>query len=136
MDEEVDETKKAQSEEIATVSKQLKIMDLELKKQKVGMDMRIVYLGVVDMEQYTWMNDITVSRLAAKLRSCHPPPWKNSEKPAIIKYYVSKTEKQALLRLRQKLRGSNIYVNEHLTKKNADMLPEDIKQNPTWTKCS
>lgn len=52
--------------------------------------------------------------------ACHTLPRRNSEaKPAIIVRFVNRKHKTELLRQAKKLKGTGVYLNEHLTKKNA-----------------
>lgn len=56
------------------------------------------------------------------IQACHPLPRKDKNiKPAIIIRLVNRKQKIALLKQGRKLRGSNVYLNEHLTKKNSDI---------------
>lgn len=74
------------------------------------------------------------------IEACHPLPRKNkNDKPAIIIRFTNRKNKNALLRQGKKLRGTDVYVNEHLTKKNADIarkarfLRKQRKIQSTWT---
>ncbi|KAL4000613.1 heterogeneous nuclear ribonucleoprotein R [Sarotherodon galilaeus] len=74
------------------------------------------------------------------IEACHPLPRKNnSGKPSIIIRFVNRKSKKELLRQAKKLRGTNVYINEHLTKKNADIarqariLRRQNKIQSTWT---
>lgn len=72
--------------------------------------------------------------------ACYPLPQRNkADKPAIIMRFTNRKHKNALLRQGRKLKGSDVYVNEHLTKKNADIarkahfLGKQGKVQSTWT---
>lgn len=56
------------------------------------------------------------------IEGCHSLPRKNqSDKPTIVMRFVNRKHKNLLLKQGRKLRGTNVYVNDHLTKKNADI---------------
>uniref|UniRef100_A0A1A8S4V6 Uncharacterized protein n=2 Tax=Nothobranchius TaxID=28779 RepID=A0A1A8S4V6_9TELE len=74
------------------------------------------------------------------IEGCHTLPRKNmNQKPAIIIRFVNRKQKKELLKQGRKLKGTNVYVNEHLTKKNADiarqarLLRKQKKIQSTWT---
>lgn len=74
------------------------------------------------------------------IEACHPLPRRNaSDKPAIIIRFVNRKHKNALLKQGRKLKGSNVYMNDHLTKSNADIakkaryLKKLGKIQNTWT---
>lgn len=74
------------------------------------------------------------------IEACHPLPRKDdSEKRAIIMRFVNRKHKTALLKQGRKLRGTNVYINEHLTKQNADiarkarLMKKQGKIQHTWT---
>lgn len=74
------------------------------------------------------------------IEACHPLPRRNkADKPAIIIRFTNRKHKIALLRQGRKLKGTDVYVNEHLTKKNADIarkarfLKKQGKIQSTWT---
>ena len=74
------------------------------------------------------------------IEACHPLPTKNkSMKPAIIIRFVNRKKKTEMIKQGKKLRGTNVYLNDHLTKKNADiarqariMRKQGLIQS-TWT---
>ena len=71
---------------------------------------------------------------------CHPLPRRNSsDKPAKIIRFVNRKHKIALLREGRRLKGTDVYLNEHLTKRNAEIaknaryLKKQKKIQNTWT---
>ncbi|KAJ8386339.1 hypothetical protein AAFF_G00174360 [Aldrovandia affinis] len=72
--------------------------------------------------------------------ACHTLPRKDSPTPAIIVRFVNRKHKTGLLKQGFKLKGTDVYVNEHLTKKNADIAKEartlrkEKKIKATWTR--
>ena len=57
-------------------------------------------------------------------------PRKSNKKPAVIIRFVNRKNKTALLKQGRKLKGTNVYLNEHLTKKNAEIAwkARDLKK--------
>ncbi len=73
--------------------------------------------------------------------ACHTLPRRNGgAKPAIVVRFVNRKHKAGLLRQAKKLNGTGVYLNEHLTKKNADIarrariLRKQNKIQATWTR--
>ena len=76
----------------------------------------------------------------SNIETCHPLPRRNnSDKPAIIIRFVNRKHKIALLREGRRLKGTDVYLNEHLTKRNAEIaknaryLKKQKKIQNTWT---
>ena len=75
------------------------------------------------------------------IEACHPLSSKNkNDKPtAVIMRFANRKHKVELLKQGRKLKGSNVYLNEHLTKKNGDIarkarfLRKQQKIQSTWT---
>ena len=79
------------------------------------------------------------------ISACHLLPKRASNRagqtePNIIMRFANRKHKTDLLRQGRKLKGTNVFMNEHLTKKNADMarcarlLRKQNKINSTWTR--
>lgn len=75
------------------------------------------------------------------IAACYTLPRKNAKAPpAIVVRFVNRKHKTDLLRQSRQLRGSGVYLNEHLTKKNADIarqariLRKEKKIQATWTR--
>ena len=77
--------------------------------------------------------------------ACHTLPRKNGKneknaKPAIIVRFANRKQKEELLRQGKKLKGTDVYLNEHLTKKNGEIAKEarilrkKEKIRSTWTR--
>lgn len=87
-----------------------------------------------------FFNNRGISINKEDIEACHPlkrgKNWGNS---VIIIRFANRKNKKVLLKQGKKLKGSNVYVNEHLTKKNADiakmgrMLRKQKKIQSTWT---
>ncbi|XP_060765748.1 uncharacterized protein LOC132873941 [Neoarius graeffei] len=74
------------------------------------------------------------------IEACHPLPRRsNTGKPAVIMRFANRKHKMQLLKQGKKLKGSDVFLNEHLTKKNADiakkarLLRKQGKIQNTWT---
>lgn len=74
------------------------------------------------------------------IEACHPLPRRDdSDKRAVIMRFVNRKHKIALLKQGRKLKGSNVFMNEHLTKRNADiarkarLMKKQGKIQHTWT---
>ena len=75
------------------------------------------------------------------IAACHTLPIKNRNSvPAIIVRFVNRKHKSELLRQAKKLKGSDVYLNEHLTKRNAEIakqartMKKAKKIQATWTR--
>lgn len=89
--------------------------------------------------QFFTSKDIDIDSSA--ISACHVLPWKdNKANQAIIIRFVNRKNKNGLLRQAKKLRGTDVYLNEHLTKKNSDIarqaraLRKQSKIQGTWTR--
>ncbi|MEQ2201247.1 hypothetical protein XENOCAPTIV_009680, partial [Xenoophorus captivus] len=74
------------------------------------------------------------------MEACHPLPRQgNNDRPAIIMRFSKQKHKSARLKQGRLLKGSDVFINEHLTKKNADIarktrfLRRQKKILSTWT---
>lgn len=77
------------------------------------------------------------------IEACHTLPARKQKdkpvKPTIIISFVNRKHKVNLLKQGRKLKGTNVFINEHLTKKNADIawkarqLRKQGKIQTTWT---
>ncbi|KAK7879339.1 hypothetical protein WMY93_033884, partial [Mugilogobius chulae] len=73
------------------------------------------------------------------IEACHPLPRRDKRPSAVIIRFVSRKQKLAVLKQGKKLKGTNVYLNEHLTKQNADIarqarfLRKQKKIQATWT---
>ena len=74
------------------------------------------------------------------IEACHTLRSKNKTiAPAIIIRFTNRKNQQAIIRQGRKLKGTDVYINENLTKKNADIarkariLRKQNKIQATWT---
>lgn len=59
---------------------------------------------------------------SSDIEACHVLPRRNnSEKQVVIIIFANKNHKMALIKQGKKLRGTNVYINDHLTKRDADI---------------
>lgn len=72
---------------------------------------------------------------------CHTLPAKSEKfKPSIVIRFISRKARNNLIMQAKKLKGTNVYINEHLTKKNgniareARLLKKQKKIVATWTR--
>lgn len=74
------------------------------------------------------------------LSACHTLPRKDGGAPAIIIRFANRKHKTELLSQGKKLKGTNVYMNEHLTRKNATIAKEarylrkQQRIQGTWTR--
>lgn len=75
-----------------------------------------------------------------QVEACHPLPRRNNDKPVVILRFINRKHKVALLKKGKMLKGTDVYINEHLTKTNADIankaryLRRMKKIQSTWTR--
>lgn len=71
------------------------------------------------------------------IEACHPLPKRNvGDKSAVIMRFVNRKHNIALLKQGRKLKGSDVNINKHLTKRNAEKaryLKKQEKIQHTWT---
>lgn len=77
---------------------------------------------------------------ANNIAASHTLPRKDTKQPAIILRFANRKHKTDLLRQGRKLKGTNVYLNEHLTKRNTEIAREarvlrrNDKIKATWTR--
>lgn len=94
----------------------------------------------VEQQVATFLRTKGIDLDISNIEECHNIPRKNvKDKPIVILKFVNRKHKTALLKQGKKLKGSNVYLNEHLTKSNADIvkkaryLRKQQKIQNTWT---
>lgn len=76
----------------------------------------------------------------SSIATCHTLPRRDKLRPAVILRFINRKYKTDLLRQGKKLKGSEVYVNEHLTKRTAEIAREarilrrNNKIRATWTR--
>ncbi len=74
------------------------------------------------------------------ISACHTIPQKQRNIPKILLRFVNRKHKVELLKLTKKLKGTGVYVNEHLTRKNVEnahearLLRKRKRIQDTWTR--
>lgn len=74
------------------------------------------------------------------IAACHTMPQKQDNRLNIIIRFVSRKHKIEVLELAKKLKGTRVYVNEHLTKRNAEIarqariLKKEKRIQDAWTR--
>ena len=94
----------------------------------------------IEQQVITFMDSKGININSGDLEACHPLPKREKKAcPDIILRFVNRKHKIAVLKQGKKLKGSNVYMNEHLTKKNGDIaqrarrLRKQEKIQATWT---
>lgn len=87
------------------------------------------------------MNSKNIHMEAQQIASCHVLPRKdNKTKSTIVVRFTSRKYKIDMQKQSKNLKGTGVYVNEHLTRKNAEiarngrMLRKQNKIQATWTR--
>ncbi|KAF7644032.1 hypothetical protein LDENG_00229270 [Lucifuga dentata] len=89
----------------------------------------------------TFLHSKDISVDSRDIEACHTLPRKNKNQTPVIRF-VNRKQKYVVIKQGKKLKGSNVYIIEHLTKKNADIakqarnLRKQNKIQRTWmTNC-
>ncbi|XP_061759531.1 uncharacterized protein LOC133554604 [Nerophis ophidion] len=97
-------------------------------------------LDSVERQVVKFLQEKGISLNEENIEACHRFPQKDKSKPAtIIMRFANRKFKISLLRQSRMLKGSNVYLNEHLTKNNADIakrarfLRKEGKIQATWS---
>ena len=101
-------------------------------------------LQTLERQVISFLESKEIQLDANDISACHTLPQKEkSNKPPIIIRFVNRKSKTELLKQGKKLRGTDVYMNEHLTKKNGGIAKEarnlkrEKKIQGTWTRnCS
>lgn len=75
--------------------------------------------------------------LSENVAACYTLLQKNCEtKHAIVIRFVNRKHKAELLRQAKTLKGTGVYINEHQTKKNAEIErpARNLRKQATWTR--
>lgn len=77
---------------------------------------------MLERQAITFFESKNMSIQCNNIAACHTLPRKDSKaKPAMIVRFVNRKHKIELLRQSKKVKGTGVYLNEHLTKKNTDI---------------
>ena len=76
----------------------------------------------VELQVTAFLNSKGIEIDSDNIEACHPLPHRNkTDKPAIIIRFANRKQKTELLKQGRRLKGSDVYMNEHLTKRNAEI---------------
>ncbi len=107
----------------------------------VGEDAGIEDRQSLEMQVVKFLESKNIHMHPHSISACHTLPRKDCKsKPAVIVRFVNRKHKTELLMQGKKLKGSDVYLNEHLTKKNAEIAREarNLRKNnkiqATWTR--
>ena len=95
---------------------------------------------LLEQQVITFFNDKDIPLDSKNIAACHTIPQKPNKKPIIIIKFVNRKHKIEVLKLAKKLKGTGVYVNEHLTKRNAEiarqarLLKKEKRIQDTWTR--
>lgn len=79
----------------------------------------------VEQQVITFLNSKGVILDKDSIEACHSLPQRNKQtKPTIIISFANRKHKTGLLKQGKMLRGTDVFLNEHLTKKNAMLARE------------
>ncbi|KAK7915710.1 hypothetical protein WMY93_011471 [Mugilogobius chulae] len=97
-------------------------------------------LHSLERQVVTFLEEKDIHVDANNIAACHTLPRRDSNKPAIILRFANRKYKTELLRQGRKLKGTAVFLNEHLTKKTAEIAREarilrrNDKIKATWTR--
>ena len=75
----------------------------------------------LEYEVLDFLNSNNIKVQESDISACHTLGNKKSMKPAIVLQLVNRKVKTDILKNAKKLWGTNMYINEHLTKKKVDL---------------
>lgn len=106
-----------------------------------GEDAPVEELETLEQQILKFFESKDMAILSSHIEACHPLPKRDeTAKPAIIVRFWNRKHKIELLKQSKKLKGSEVYLNEHLTPKNAEIarhartLKKQNKIKATWTR--
>ena len=98
-------------------------------------------LETIESQVIAFLNEKDIVVSPDEISACHPIPTKDKTRPQpIVIRFVNRKTKQRLLCSAKKLKGTSVFINEHLTSKNARIarearsLVKDKLLNSCWTR--
>lgn len=95
----------------------------------------------LEQQVVNFLNSKNINIYKEDISICHALPRKSEKvRPAIILRFISRKRRSDVIMHAKNLRGTNVFINEHLTKKNGDiarearMLRKQRKITGTWTR--
>ncbi|KAM3599829.1 uncharacterized protein V6R79_012326 [Siganus canaliculatus] len=95
---------------------------------------------LLEQQVIKFFNDKDIPLDSKHIAACYTIPQKQNKRPTIIIKLVSRKQKIEVLKFAKKLKGTGVYVNEHLTKRNAEiarqarLLKKEKRIQDTWTR--
>lgn len=92
----------------------------------------------VEQQVASYLQNRGIEMDLEQIEACHPLPTRSLRPPAVIMRFVNRKNKVALLKQWRKLKGTDVFINEHLTRRNADIarkarqLKKQGKIQHTW----
>lgn len=106
-----------------------------------GEDAPAEELHTLEKQVVQFLSSKNIHLESHQISACHTLPRKDSKtNPTIVVKFVNRKHKVEVLKQAKKLKGTGVYVNEHLTKKNAEIarngriLRKQSKIQATWTR--
>ena len=79
----------------------------------------------VEAQVISFLSNNNIELSPNEVSACHPLASKDRSKPvSVVVRFVSRKTKERLLRNAKKLKGTSVFINEHLTYKNAHIARE------------
>lgn len=107
---------------------------------KDGEDAPVGELYTLEQQVIKFFHSKDIPLDSRNISACHTVPQKQRTIPKILLRFVNRKHKVELLKLTKKLKGTGVYVNEHLTRKNAEiahearLLRKQKRIQDTWTR--
>lgn len=92
-----------------------------------------------EQQVVNFLNSKDININTRDIEACHPLPKRDKRPHAVIVRFVNRKQKMDVLKQGKKLKGTNVYINEHLTKKNSEVarqariLKKQKRIQATWT---
>lgn len=97
-------------------------------------------LQTLEDQVVAFLNNKNITIEKKHISVCHTLSNKDKVKPTIVVQFSNRKHKVEVLKQARKLKGTGFYINEHLTKKNAEIarqsrvLRKEKKIQSTWTR--
>lgn len=107
---------------------------------KEGEDAPQAELLTLEKQVIQFFTSKGISVDSTAIAACHTIPQNRAKNQKIIMRFVNRKQKVELLKVVKKFKGTGVFVNEHLTKKNAEiawqarLLKKERKIQDTWTR--
>jgi len=108
--------------------------------RNISEDAQLEDLQTLEEQVLNFLAEKDVNLDPNAITACHTLPRRNKASPAIILRFANRKQKTELMRQGKKLKGTSVYLNDHLTKKaagiarEARILKKNGKIKATWTR--